>query len=161
MKFLAFLMFVLLAPAICLAQVPAVSAEASKLAAKIAAPQMTDMIRGAIIPTKTMGMIVKEKGKDWATKSMATEIPKVVKKYGPEWQNNLALSYDAFLSQPDLVDLNTGQPSQATMKKFMEFQPKIGAKMQGMSQDLLKKASVEVLSTMFKAAVPATQGKKP
>ncbi len=161
MKFFAFLMFVLLAPAICLAQSPAVSAEATKLAAKIAVPQMTDMIRGAIIPTKTMGMIVKEKGKDWATKSMATEIPKAVKKYGPQWQNNLALSYDEYLNQADLVDLNTGKPSQATMKKFMGLQSKIGAKMQGRSQDLLKKASVEVLATMFKAAVPAAQGKKP
>ncbi|WP_093453993.1 hypothetical protein [Sphingomonas sp. YR710] len=110
--------------------------------------QMRAMVLAAISQSTTAAIIVKQIGQEKAASLIRDETGKVVDRYGPEWAENLASSYQAALTPQELQ-----AAKQAFLNRdraaIMPLMMKVGPIMQAKTEPLLKKAATEALAAAF------------
>ena len=72
-------------------------------------------------------------------------ISDAVRKYGPEWQTNMAAAWDPLMSEAELSSLTTAGAQSPHIEKYLELRAQAGQAMQGNSQELFKQIMVEVM----------------
>ncbi len=81
---------------------------------------------------------------------VTSEIHRLVPKYQPQWDDNLAKAYAAHLSPAELRSLVQLGSSSPYLKKLKQAQPSIGADMKASSIPILKALVTEALTNVAK-----------
>ncbi|MEL7153925.1 MAG: hypothetical protein AAFN51_09095 [Pseudomonadota bacterium] len=78
-------------------------------------------------------------------------ISDAVRKYGPEWQANMAAAWDPLMTEAELESLTLAGAQSPYTDKYLELRSTAGQSMQASSQDLFKQIMVEVLGEVQKS----------
>lgn len=121
------------------------SAEAVKLASLMARLQLEKFLEATIKDNESMKLLAADKGEEEVAPIVKEEIANAVKLHGTQWEENLALSYQDYLTKPELAALAARKPDKPTLEKFKAIQEKVGTKMKALSMPLLQQAANETL----------------
>ena len=85
---------------------------------------------------------------------LAEHIQKVLPKYQPQWDRNLALSYAEVLSDAEMTSISREGRNSPYAGRLTASARDVGSRMQSRSGDLLTKAATEALSAALAASTP-------
>ncbi len=77
-------------------------------------------------------------------------IADAVKKYGPQWQQNMALAWTPLLNEEELASLTTMGAQSPHVEKYLGLREQAGQNMQKLSGDLFRDILQEVIGNTLK-----------
>lgn len=131
-----------------LAQTDSPPPEGLKLAKIMARKQLTAFLQAILANNENMKLLSADKGPDEIEPIVKDEIEKTVELHGPQWEVNLANSYEGLLTTQEMKELADRDAKKETVEKFKSIQNKAGEKMKAISMPLLQQAANETLNNI-------------
>ena len=112
--------------------------------------QLRAFMRGIATHTVTIQGTVAKYGADKVTPVLERNIEEEAIKHDAEWANNLALSYEEYLTDDELRSLAKNTAQSPFVPKLKEVMPQAGASMKRRSEALVTAAATQVVMVTFR-----------